>query len=328
MFDKLLPLIVGWLVERLANGLETNLPNAKRFVQKFVPGEIADEFVWATIETLWPVLVKSVAERVVGLSGENADKFDNIAKDVVASVRFPLNMGCKPGIPDHRDLFMTANSNLPKKAQLTRAFLPFIENQGQTNSCTGHAGVAAMEFLKLKAGQPRTDLSRLFLYKKSRELANIQGDTGCTIRETAKAMQKFGVCKEMLWPFIPTTINNNATPVQLKDAMNNQTLSYYSCPNLDAVKDAISKNYPVILGFSVFDHAFNPPGGHIVAPSKNQSLRGGHCVMMTDYDDDLKRVGFANSWSDKWGTNGYGSLSYDYWSMGLVFDPYAIVVGE
>jgi len=64
-------------------------------------------------------------------------------------------------------------------------------------------------------------------------------------------------------------------------------------------------------------------------PGKNEKALGGHAICPVGYDEEKRLIKFKNSWSTKWGQNGYGYLHYAYierymmdaWSSVDVNDP-------
>src|SRR4030042_6740275 len=80
---------------------------------------------------------------------------------------------------------------LPASVDLRKWCSP-IENQGNIGSCTAHAGVGVIEYYERKSFGRHTDASRLFLYKVTRTLMKMRGDTGAYLRTTMGAMVLFG----------------------------------------------------------------------------------------------------------------------------------------
>jgi C1A family cysteine protease len=244
-------------------------------------------------------------------------------------------LGYIPDVPDLRDKRISDlramdkfEAALPSRVDMRAYFSP-IENQGRLSSCTAQAGVGAMEMLALLKQQPYQDLSRLFLYKITRELLGWTGDVGGTLRATAKAMVKYGVCPESMWPYITSTYERAPTSSMMTAASQKQVLKYYRCTTLDDVKWCLANGLPVIIGFSCYDHAFNPgPTGRIEMPSANTRLAGGHAVCLTGYDDSRRCVLIRNSWGNLWGNFGYGELVYDYFSSGLASDIWSLAEVE
>jgi len=76
-----------------------------------------------------------------------------------------------------------------------------VEDQGGLGSCTAHAGVGMIEYYERKSFRRHIDASRLFLYKVTRNLMKVKGDTGAYLRTTMGAMALFGAPPEDYWPY-------------------------------------------------------------------------------------------------------------------------------
>ena len=87
-----------------------------------------------------------------------------------------------------------------------------IEDQGSLNSCTASAAIALMEYFQKKSFGKYIDGSRLFLYKATRNLMQIEGNVGTSIRNTMKAMALFGVPPEEYWPYDEAKVNVEPNP--------------------------------------------------------------------------------------------------------------------
>ncbi|HQW50944.1 MAG TPA: hypothetical protein PL082_02705, partial [Tepidiformaceae bacterium] len=77
-----------------------------------------------------------------------------------------------------------------------RPFCSPIDDQANLGSCTAHAGVGILEYFERRAFGREIDGSRLFLYKVTRNLLQLTGDTGAWLRSTMGAMTLFGVPPE------------------------------------------------------------------------------------------------------------------------------------
>ena len=53
-----------------------------------------------------------------------------------------------------------------------------IEDQGNLGSCTAHAGVGMVEYFQRRSFGEHINASRRFLYKATRNLMKLKGDTG------------------------------------------------------------------------------------------------------------------------------------------------------
>src|SRR5947209_12808061 len=116
--------------------------------------------------------------------------------------------GWIPDLPDHRDLFFAAPSNilvaLPLKVDLTPE-CPEVYDQGQIGSCTANAIGGTIEFDQMR--QRLRDVfvpSRLFIYYNERAIEHtVAEDSGAMIRDGIKSVAKQGACPEKIWPYDP-----------------------------------------------------------------------------------------------------------------------------
>ncbi len=94
----------------------------------------------------------------------------------------------------------TLKAGLPAKVDL-RAFCSPIENQLQLGSCTANATVGVVEYFQKRAFNKYLDGSRLFVYKNTRNLMGVTGDTGAWLRNAMGALVLCGVPDEKYWPY-------------------------------------------------------------------------------------------------------------------------------
>src|SRR5687767_484498 len=111
-------------------------------------------------------------------------------------------LGWRPSLPDHRDLkfHMRHVGPLPRQVDL-RPEMPVIWEQGSVGSCTANAAGAIWQHVRRKT-LPDLMPSRLFVYYNTRILENSTGfDSGASLRNTLKAMARWGVADEDKWPY-------------------------------------------------------------------------------------------------------------------------------
>jgi C1A family cysteine protease len=243
--------------------------------------------------------------------------------------------GWRRDIPDHRDfVFSTPAGARPTPRADLRPNTPRMEDQGPLGSCTSHASTSAMEYLYIKLRRPQIQLSRLFLYYTTRvwiEHTPPSEDSGCMIRDVMKALAKHGVCEERLWPYTPSRLAILPSGTAIKNAANHQILSYWRCPNLTTVKQAVAAGYPVIGGFAVpasIDSDATTRTGILKFPGPSEAIVGAHAVLFIGYDDSRSLLAFENSWGRYWGDKGFGYLPYEYFTRGLADDCWTIRAEE
>ena len=210
----------------------------------------------------------------------------------------------------------------PAAAKLLRDHCPPIEQQGNLISCVAHAFTSALEFLSLRDGVD-DPLSRLFLHWATREVDRRSNDKddGVTIGSTVMAFAKHGVCRESLWPYDESKLNQRPTPEALADAATQVHGGTVQLPTLRAIKLSIASGFPVMVSFGIArsadDAADGTPSdthrtGSFPLPTVGDPSTGRHFCLAVAYDDAEGKVTIANSWGDGWGKKGYGDLGYAF----------------
>ncbi|MGV8078339.1 MAG: C1 family peptidase [Methanosarcina sp.] len=219
-----------------------------------------------------------------------------------------------------------------------------IENQLDLGSCTAHAGVGVIEYFQRRAFGKYLDGSRLFVYKTTRNLMGVKGDTGAWLRNTMAALALCGVPPEKYYPYTnrknpgpggEPTFDDEPSSFVYSLAEDFEALKYF-CHDpqgmnlppkgvLLSVKKYLAAGIPSMFGFFGFP-SFNNTDvkGGIPFPTLEEKAIWGHAVVAVGYDDNLnikntlnnkETIGaflIRNSWGIGWGDQGYGWLPYDY----------------
>lgn len=214
----------------------------------------------------------------------------------------------------HRVSAKTPPPKIPTKVDLrTTNFFPPVYDQEKLGSCTANAAMALLQYFERKANGTAPDLSRLFLYKVTRNLAQTTGDSGAELRNVMGALVLFGAPPESHWPYDITKFDDEPSAFCYAFAENFKTLKYFRLSDtnqtpqelLDKVKLYIAEGFPSIFGFSCYQPELTLAcynGGLLAYPSDKSLLDGGHAVLACGYDDDMMINGdkgailFRNSW--------------------------------
>lgn len=94
---------------------------------------------------------------------------------------------------DKKDLALRSFRLAQSSSVDLREWCSPIENQTELGSCTAHAATGIVEYFEKRAFGKHIDASRLFLYKTTRNLMQVTGDTGAWLREAMGALVLCGV---------------------------------------------------------------------------------------------------------------------------------------
>ncbi|HVP91614.1 MAG TPA: C1 family peptidase [Terriglobales bacterium] len=231
-----------------------------------------------------------------------------------------------------------------------REWASAVEDQGALGSCTAHAGAGVIEYYERKSFGRHIETARLFLYKVTRNLMKMKGDTGGYLRLTMGAMVLFGVPPEEYWPYTDDEQGFDKEPPAFcyAFAQNYKTILYFrhDPPRsarpavLARLKTYLAAGHPAMFGFTVYSSVEQAAAtGRIPFPSAREKIEGGHAVVAMGYDDKMairNRAGgetkgallIRNSWGAGWGEKGYGWLPYDYLLGGLAEDFWSVLKKE
>lgn len=244
--------------------------------------------------------------------------------------------GWLPQLPDQRDYTFTVQKNtiLPVNVDL-RNSLPPVYDQGQLGSCTANAIAAHLDFDREKQGENFITPSRLFIYYNERkDQGTIKSDAGSTIRESVKAVVKYGAATEAEWPYDVSKFTKRPLRVVFTDALKYQGLTYRAVKRSAAdMQGVLASGLPFVIGFTVYDSFESDAvakSGILPMPAATESVLGGHAVLVCGYTTLNSQPYWIirNSWGASWGDKGYfympqaylldSKLSSDFWVLQTV----------
>jgi C1A family cysteine protease len=282
---------------------------------------------------------------------------------VEQAMPFSMGTGWIPDLEDQRDKSHVTADVVPLLQRMGTPALPTncdirvvqplppVSMQGQTQCCTAFACGTLFEFFQLRTFKKFEAVSKLFIYKVTRNLLGQSEDKGAFNRTAMQAITMVGAPPEMYWPFRLDSLNAEPPAFVYALAQNFQALKYYRydpkgsnyADVLRQAKTNLAAGLPAMFGFYLFPSINQSLNGLVPLPStaERQGLPlGGHAVMAIGYDDTLeiqhpatgeKSIGailFRNSWGPGWGQDGYGWIPYDYVLAELAVDWWSLIAAE
>jgi hypothetical protein len=196
-------------------------------------------------------------------------------------------------------------------------------DQMQVGMCTGCGSSRALKNYLDSVGYkwPFTP-SALDLYAKVRafEGTDLSVDSGASIADVFTVLNTLGVCPEdsnpeWSWPFSASDNRwQEMPPAECdKDAALHKVVKFYRVPqDVNSIKTALYRGFPVVIGISVFQ-SFEAPevaqSGVIPMPGLSflDPLLGGHCLRLDAYGmHDPNYADGVNSWGQGWGDSWAG----------------------
>jgi C1A family cysteine protease len=291
----------------------------------------------------------------------------------ITDFEYPLVSGWIPQPPDLRDyteetpevkpilehtgltpiVNMSPGAPLPEAppSQIDlRKYCSPIENQRNLGSCSAHAAMSIIEYFQRRRYKKHINGSRLFVYKTTRNLMGVTGDTGAWLRTVMGALRLCGVPPEKYWGYTTVKPNFDQEPTSFvySIADNYEAIRYFAhdpwylhLPGqrvLDSVKRYLWAGIPSMFGFYGFP-SFNYTSirGGIPYPCPREAARWAHAIAAVGYDDTMKikntSCGYEttgallirNSWGVGWGDKGYGWLPYEYVRKRLARDFWSLI---
>lgn len=166
-----------------------------------------------------------------------------------------------------------------------------VFDQGDLGSCTANAGVGVL------ATDPFFDT----IPKKSRAF------------DEAFAVSVYGDATradDYEGEYPPTDTGSSGLAVAKVLKSRGLISGYTHAFSLDEALKALSVA-PVIIGINWYNNFFTPNKSGVISVGRNDSVAGGHEVLLDEIDTSKNLVGGTNSWGDSWGVGGRFYMSFD-----------------
>lgn len=228
-----------------------------------------------------------------------------------------MKFNIKPSLADDRDfIYKSDSTEVLRESVDLREWDTIIESQDSLGSCAANALTNAYEMTVVRHyPEYFKHLSRLFIYYNTRaEYGDIREDEGMFLRDGLKAIKKFGICSEELWPYSIEKFDERPTEECYKDAKKRNLLKYQKLISIYYITQVLNNNKPVVFGMEIYESFMDLDDriSTVSFPGRKEKSLGGHAMCMVGYDLN-KRVFLAkNSFGPDWGNKGYCWIPFDY----------------
>ena len=229
------------------------------------------------------------------------------------------------------DFYKRTRSIIPESKSLLK-YASYTHSQlGST--CTNHAAAQGMNIL-FALYRKSTNKKENSLYSFSpyyTYISNIDDfDLGMNIKSCLDTLKTIGIpligCDELLnyYPFSKDTLNSisklskSSKKELIQNAANFKLKKWEKVNNIFALKESISRGFPVILGVENFagvglDYVDKCDVDTCLwsIEESDRDYFYPHAVLVTGYDDKIQAVEVLNSWGNNWGENGVFWMKYE-----------------
>jgi C1A family cysteine protease len=230
-------------------------------------------------------------------------------------------------LPRARKFCTELASNLPNDVDLTPA-CPAVYDQLALGSCTANAIAGLAEFLMLKRKMLAFVPSRLFIYYNERVIeGTVSSDSGASLTDGMTVVSQLGCPNESLWWYninkFAVKPNEKVYAAGLKVLVQNPVS--VDNTNLGSMQTLLSQGRPIVGGFTVyssFESDVVTQTGVVPMPGPNDTILGGHAILVVGYHNSTQRFIVRNSWGSNWGMNGYFTIPYVYFTNSNLADDF------
>lgn len=232
--------------------------------------------------------------------------------------------------------------NFPARIDLS-SIQSQVKSQGPRGACTYFTLNSLVESLIKKETGKELDLSEEYLAwaaKTKLQMRSMEEDSSVALN--AATIQKFGFMLEKDMPYqqswfeegypcagqrgqaaIDPICYSHTGPDSSKTIFDGQHITFkaVNSSSLDVVRSIAQTGSPVTISMlghkEMWDQTYKTGDFYLTPKWKKdcqakKGLCGGHALLAVGYDLDKRIIFLKNSWGEKWGNKGYGTITFDY----------------
>ncbi|MFP3897392.1 MAG: C1 family peptidase [Anaerolineales bacterium] len=219
---------------------------------------------------------------------------------------------------------MGEQESLPPRVDLGEGLPPAGHQNGQA-SCVGWTlGYYYKTFQEYRErgwdiSSVEHQFSPAWIYNQ-RTTDNCEQDAGMSYYDGLRILEEKGAATLASFPYDPNNTCTQPSPNLHDEAQTYRIDSFRNVfagagsADMDVLKTLLADGQPIAVGVPVYDSFFAVTRDDLVVPQRgpDETLYGGHAMLVVGYDDDIGGFKTMNSWGDDWGRDGYCYLSYDF----------------
>lgn len=241
------------------------------------------------------------------------------------------------------------NLQTPPKSDyhiIPNAFSLPIRDQGKRPTCSAFAGTRAIEIALAQSGN-QIDLSEQYVYWASKPYCQ---QSPCSKRgswityalDHSKRASRANIPSERACPYKSTSKPGNETQIPMRSTCGQGVVKVESYRKLNSnteLVDALNKNQSIVGGFRLSPNFYKTRGiisyQDSLVNGKMDEHASGHALLIVGYmklPKSLKQNHegslcyiVANSWTEGWGTGGYGCISEKWLRKYRVNNPFIAI---
>ncbi len=219
---------------------------------------------------------------------------------------------------------MGGEESLPPRVDLGEG-MPPVGSQGGQGSCVGWTlGYYYKTFQEHSErgwdiSSAEYQFSPSWIYNQ-RTTDECEDDAGMSYYDGLRILEEQGAATLASFPYDPndtctqppSSLYSEAWPYRIESFRN--VFAGPGSADMDVLKTLLADGQPIAVGIPVYDSFFEVTHNDPLVPQhrSDETLYGGHAMLVVGYDDDMGGFKTMNSWGDGWGRDGYCYLSYDF----------------
>ena len=189
--------------------------------------------------------------------------------------------------------------------------MPPVGNQGIQQSCVAWAIAYG-----LKSYQEKLELGQQFTFSPSYIYNQINNGLNAPtyVTDALNLLSDQGVCVMDEMPYSENDWTTKPSTLAKTDAKKFR-IDFWRQVNVSDIKEVkaqLAAGYPVIIGAEVSKEfgtdGFDQKAAYVWKEAGTSG--GGHCMLLTGYNDQKGAFKVMNSWGKEWGDNGFGWIDY------------------